>query len=87
MIVLTKLDAKCLTLDPDLIERADANPGTVLTMVDGTKHMVKEGMGEVIDQVRASRASLLAGPRPFAGPSEAPVTELGPLGSRKRRRM
>jgi flagellar protein FlbD len=87
MIMLTKLDAKLLALDPDLIERADAAPGTVLTMVDGTTHMVKEEISDVIERVRQFRASLLTGARPLAGPSEAPVAELGVLPRKKGRRM
>ena len=67
MITLTKLDAKLLELDPDQIERVDATPGTVLTMVNGTKHLVEEEISEVIERVRQSRASLLAGPAPSPG--------------------
>jgi flagellar protein FlbD len=87
MIALTKLDAKQLVLDPDRIERADADPATVLTMVDGTKHMVKEDISEVIDRVRASWASALAGGRPLAGPGLASVTELVAQPKRKACRL
>jgi flagellar protein FlbD len=86
MITLTKLDAKLLELDPDQIERVDATPGTVLTMRNGTKHLVEEELSEVIERVRQSRASLLAEARPFARRSEAPVAELGVLPRKKGRR-
>ena len=46
----------------DLIERAEADPDTVLTLVD-EYHVVKESVPEIVDKVRAFRASvvLLAG--------------------------
>jgi flagellar protein FlbD len=86
MITLTTLDTKPLAVDPDQIERAEATPGTVLTMVDGTTHMVTEGIGEVIDLIRKFRASLVAGSRPLPGRVEAPVTELRAVASRHGRR-
>ena len=43
----------------DLIERAEAAPDTVLTLVDGTKYVVRESVEEVIEKVRDFRASVL----------------------------
>jgi uncharacterized protein YlzI (FlbEa/FlbD family) len=60
MIALTRMNAELLAIDPDLIERAEATPDTVLTMVDGTKHRVKEDLGEIIERSRQHRASMLA---------------------------
>ena len=60
MIRLTKLNAEPLLLDPDLIKRVDVTPETVLTMVDGTRHVVKEGLLEVVEHARQHWAVLLA---------------------------
>jgi flagellar protein FlbD len=60
MITLTKLNTGPLAVDPDLIERVDGTPQTVLTMVDGTKHMVKESLCEVVELSRLHRAAMLA---------------------------
>jgi flagellar protein FlbD len=47
-------------LNTDLIERVDATPDTVLTLIDGTKYIVAEPMDEVIDRIVAFRARVVA---------------------------
>ena len=42
------------------MERVDAHPDTVLTLVDGTKYIVAEGLAEVVERVRDFRAGVLA---------------------------
>ena len=37
MIVLTRLNGHAFALNPDLIERAESTPDTVITLVDGKK--------------------------------------------------
>ena len=37
MILLTRLNGPPFALNADLIERAEATPDTVITLVDGTK--------------------------------------------------
>ena len=59
MILLSRLNGQQIALNADLIERAEATPDTVLTLVDGTKHVVAESVEEVIDRVRQYRASVL----------------------------
>ena len=44
-------------LNPDLIERVEATPDTVITLVGGTKYVVAEGVDEIIEQVRYKPAS------------------------------
>ncbi|HSF25925.1 MAG TPA: flagellar FlbD family protein [Actinomycetes bacterium] len=58
--MLTRLNGREFALNPDLLERAEATPDTVVTLVDGTKFVVTESVGEVIDRVRDYRASVLA---------------------------
>lgn len=47
-------------MNPDLVQRVDSAPDTILTLVDGTKLIVRESLEEVIDLVQEQRATLLA---------------------------
>lgn len=60
MIFLTRLGGHQVAVNPDLIERAEPTPDTVLTMVDGHKIVVAESVDEVIGAVRTWRASVAA---------------------------
>ena len=60
MIIVTRLNGPPFALNPDLIERADTTPDTVLTLVDGTKYLIAESVEEVIEAVREYRASVIA---------------------------
>lgn len=60
MIRLTRLSGSQFVLNSDLIERVDSTPDTVITLVDGTKYIVAEDLGEVTDLVIAFRRELLA---------------------------
>ena len=60
MILVTRLNGAVFALSPDLVERADCTPDTVITLVDGTKYVIAESVPEFIDSVRHYRASLIA---------------------------
>ncbi|WP_305784864.1 flagellar FlbD family protein [Symbioplanes lichenis] len=60
MILVTRLNGSVFALNPDLVERADCTPDTVITLVDGTKYVIAESVPEFIDSVRHYRASLIA---------------------------
>lgn len=60
MISLTRLNGTRLAINSDLIERVDASPDTVITLIDGTKYLVADSIDEVIIAVREFRASVLA---------------------------
>ncbi len=60
MIILTRLGGHALAVNPDLIERAESTPDTVLTMVDGHKLVVGESLDEVVELVRSWRATVAA---------------------------
>jgi flagellar protein FlbD len=47
-------------LNPDLVERADCTPDTVVTLVDGTKYVVAESLPELVALIRQYRASVVA---------------------------
>lgn len=60
MITLSRFSGQPFALNPDLIERAEETPDTVITLVDGTKYLVRESLADVVDLVMDYRARLLA---------------------------
>lgn len=60
MIIVTRLNGAQFGVNPDLLQRVDSAPDTILTLIDGTKYIVKESMVEVIARVNEHRAHLLA---------------------------
>lgn len=60
MVILTRLNGHTFALNPDLVERAESTPDTVVTLVDGTKYVVTESVEELIARVRTYRASVVA---------------------------
>jgi flagellar protein FlbD len=60
MIVLTRLNGPKFALNSDLIERIEETPDTVVTLVDGKRVLVREGVEEVIREIRTHRASVIA---------------------------
>jgi len=60
VIILTRLGGLEMAVNPDLIERAEPTPDTVITMVDGHKLVVAESVDEVVERVRHWRASVAA---------------------------
>lgn len=60
MIRVTRLNGEQFALNPDLIERVEAHPDTVVFLVDGTKYVVKETVDEVLAEIREYRAGILA---------------------------
>lgn len=74
MIVLTRLNGTRFALNPDLVERADANPDTTLLMVDGTTYVIGETIDELIERVVDFRARVVgradaSAPTPIAPPT------------------
>ncbi|KQX69515.1 flagellar FlbD family protein [Angustibacter sp. Root456] len=60
MIQLTRLNGPGFALNPDLIQRAEATPDTVVTLVDGTKYVVAETVEQLMQRVLTYRASVVA---------------------------
>ena len=60
MILVTRLNGHPVALNCDLIERAEATPDTVLTLVDGTKYLLLDSVEEILMKVREFRASVIA---------------------------
>ncbi len=77
MIMLTRLNGERFALNPDLIERAEESPDTVLTLVDGKHLMVTERLTEIIEAVRMDRASILALAQDVAATLESSTDDQG----------
>jgi flagellar protein FlbD len=60
MITVTRLNGPAFALNPDLIERVEATPDTVIHLVGGTNYVVVETVDEIIMRVRESRAAIIA---------------------------
>ena len=60
MITLSRLNGAPFAVNCDLIERIDASPDTVLTLVDGTRYVVAESLAVVIERIRTFRAEVVA---------------------------
>jgi len=60
MILVTRLNGHPVALNCDLIERAEATPDTVLTLVDGTKYLLEDSVVDIMNKVREFRASVIA---------------------------
>jgi flagellar protein FlbD len=58
-------------LNPDLIASIEATPDTVVTLTTHTKLIVRERPHEVVDAVRAWRASILQAALPRGGRSRS----------------
>ncbi len=60
MITVTRLNGPGFALNHDLIERIEATPDTVITLVDDTKYVVTESVDEIVARVRESKAAVIA---------------------------
>jgi flagellar protein FlbD len=60
VIRVTRLNGEQFAVNPDLVERVEGHPDTVLFLVDGTKYVVTESVDDVLLAIRDYRASVLA---------------------------
>ena len=60
MIILTRLNGQRFAVNPDLIERVESTPDTIVTLVDGTKYLVTEDIEALADLVIEHRAAIVA---------------------------
>lgn len=60
VILLRRLSGTTFALNSDLIERVDGAPETVITLIDGTRYLVRESVEQVVDRVRSYRGSVIA---------------------------
>ena len=59
MICVTRLNGEQFALNPDLIQRVEGHPDTVITLVDATKYVVTQSVADVIREIRDFRSSIL----------------------------
>lgn len=86
MITLTRFSGSVFALNSDLIERVDSTPDTIITLVDGTKYVVTEGLQEVVDAIRSYRGAVIAESARLSSAPELGGTHAGthpPLGVRR----
>ena len=60
MLHLTRLGGPVFALNPDLIERAEATPDTVVTLVNGSHFVIRESLEELSALIRDYRATVIA---------------------------
>jgi flagellar protein FlbD len=60
VLQLTRLSGPVFALNPDLIERAEATPDTVVTLVNGSRYVVRESLDELVALIRDYRVGLVA---------------------------
>lgn len=60
MIPLTRLNGHAFVVNPDLLERAEATPDTVVTLVDGSRLVVLESIEEITELIVGFRAAVAA---------------------------
>lgn len=58
MIRVTRLDRQEIVLNCDLVESIEARPDTTIRLVTGASLVVRESVGELLEHVRAWRASV-----------------------------
>ena len=68
MIIVTRLSGQKMAVNPDLIERIESTPDTILVMADGSRYLVAETMEETADLVRDYRASIIARALDYSSP-------------------
>ncbi len=82
MIVLTRLNESTFAVNPDLVERIQANPDTSVVLVDGTTFIVRETVDEIIDLIARYRARVIALAAGITDEGNAPRrAQLGVVGS------
>lgn len=60
MITLSRLNHSCIALNPDLIERIEETPDTVVTLIDGKKVLVLETIDDIVEKIVCYRALVAA---------------------------
>jgi flagellar protein FlbD len=61
VILLTRFHSgERFGVNPDLIERVEETPDTVITLTNGAKHVVQESIDEISESVQIFKAATLA---------------------------
>jgi uncharacterized protein YlzI (FlbEa/FlbD family) len=76
MIILTRLNGDQFAVNCDLVERVDAHPNTVLTLVDATKYIVAESLVDVLARSAEMTQRFPFDPTAPASGDGSPLTNL-----------
>jgi flagellar protein FlbD len=76
MIIVSRRNGTRFALNPDLVERIEETPDTVVTLVGGVKYVVAESVDDLITQIRDYRASVVVAAEHLG---EEPVPVATPL--------
>lgn len=60
MIQTTRLNDSTMIINSDLIEVIEATPDTVITLIDGTRFVVREPPEEIVRRIQRYRAGVLS---------------------------
>lgn len=61
MIILTKLNGECVTVNDRQIEYIDQIPESKVTMINGRYHIVRESPQEIIEKVISFNREIVRG--------------------------
>lgn len=73
MIVVTRLHGGRFAVNPDLVQRVETTPDTVITLVDGTKYIVSETLEQLVEAMTDTRARVLARAQSLMDTAPAPT--------------
>jgi flagellar protein FlbD len=76
MIRLTRINHLPLVLNSDLIEHIEAAPDTIISLTNGQKLVVSEGVDEVVRRVVEFRRAILTGSTLVGSDSNADSLEI-----------
>jgi flagellar protein FlbD len=81
MIKLTRIGGSVFVLNSDLVERVDATPDSVITLVDGKTYVVADSLDEIIDAIRTYRSEIIAvsTQAPVPAPPDRPLASVASL--------
>ena len=83
MIVLTRLNGPSFALNPDLIERVEANPDTVVVLIGGARYPIAESVEQLLERVRDYRGQVIASAHAAElAPSDVASAEVPPASER-----
>ncbi|HUY64858.1 MAG TPA: flagellar FlbD family protein [Acidimicrobiales bacterium] len=60
MIELSRLNGERILINPELLERAEETPDTVVTLANGSRYVVAESLDQLMSTVERYRARILA---------------------------
>ena len=78
VIPLTRLNGNTFVVNPDLLERAESTPDTVVTLVDGSRIVVLESIEALTELIVVFRARVAARAHVLLDETGSPLPERTP---------